>query len=128
MLEKPAYGVSGTPSAYVPQLPETMPAKKTTKKVAAKKVAVKSPVVKKAVAKKAPVKKPVTKAPTKTVAKKASAKVAEKAPVKAARKAAPSLDAIAKAAYLNYRRRADQGLPGDNDSDWLEAERSLHKS
>ena len=42
-----------------------------------------------------------------------------------AKKAAPSLDAIAKAAYLNYRRRMELGLPGDDDSDWLEAERSL---
>ena len=84
-----------------------MPAKKTVKKVAATKVAAKSPVVKKTAAKKAPAEKA--------------------APKKAAtKKAAPSLDAIAKAAYLNYRRRADQGLPGDNDSDWHEAERSLN--
>ncbi len=80
-----------------------MPAKKTTKKVAAKTSAVKS----------APAKKP-------TAAKKATAEPSPK-------KAAPSLDAIAKAAYLNYRRRSEQGLPGDNDSDWLEAERSVRK-
>ena len=85
-----------------------MPAKKSTKKVAAKKSAVKSAPAKKAVARKA-------------VAKKAAAAPAPK-------KAAPSLDAIAKAAYLNYRRRAEQGLPGDNDSDWLEAERSVMES
>jgi len=78
-----------------------MPAKKSTKKVAAKKSAVKSAPAKKAVAKKAPAKKAAPK------------------------KAPPSLDAIAKAAYLNYRRRTEQGLPGDNDGDWLEAERSV---
>jgi hypothetical protein len=37
--------------------------------------------------------------------------------------ARPSLDWIARAAYLNYRRRVEQGLPGDSQSDWLEAER-----
>jgi hypothetical protein len=35
----------------------------------------------------------------------------------------PSLDSIARGAYLNYRRRVEQGLPGDSDGDWLEAER-----
>ena len=85
-----------------------MPAKKSTKKVAAKKSAVK-PAAKKA--------------PAKAAAKKAAAKPVPAKPV--AKKAAPSLDAIAKAAYLNYRRRMELGLPGDDDSDWLEAERSL---
>ena len=89
-----------------------MPAKKSTKKVAAKKSAVKSPPAKKAPAKKAAAPNPA--------AKKAPAK-------KAPKKASPSLDAIAKAAYLNYRRRTEQGLPGDNDGDWLEAERSVMK-
>lgn len=83
-----------------------MPAKKTTKKVAAKKTAAKAAPAKKAAVKKAP-------------AKKAAAK---KAPAK---KAPPSIEAVAKAAYLNYRRRVEQGLPGCHDSDWLEAERSL---
>ncbi len=78
-----------------------MPAKKTTTKVAAKKAAVKAAPAKKAVAKK-------------VAAKKAPAK---KAPL--------SIEAVAKAAYLNYRRRVEQGLPGCHDSDWLEAERSL---
>lgn len=80
-----------------------MPAKKTTKKVAAKKTAVKA----------APAKK--------TAAKNAD----EPAAGKAARKAAVSIEAVAKAAYLNYRRRMELGLPGCHDSDWLEAERSL---
>lgn len=66
---------------------------------------------KKAVAKKAPAKK--TAAP----AKKAAAK--KVAPPK------PSLDLIARAAYLNYRRRVEQGLPGDSHGDWLEAERQM---
>lgn len=90
--------------------PNIMPAKKTTKKVAAKKAAVTPAPAKKAPAKKAAAKK----AP----AKKAAAKPA-------AKKAVPSLDAVAKAAYLNYRRRMELGLPGDDDSDWLEAERSI---
>ena len=77
-----------------------MPAKKTTKKATAKKTVVK------AAGKKAAVKKVATK----------------KAPAK---KAVLSIDALAKAAYLNYRRRVEQGLPGCHDSDWLEAERSL---
>jgi hypothetical protein len=34
-----------------------------------------------------------------------------------------SPDVIARAAYLNYRRRIEQGLPGDSHGDWLEAER-----
>ncbi|MFM2197210.1 MAG: Histone H1-like nucleoprotein [Verrucomicrobiota bacterium] len=88
-----------------------MPAKKTSKKVAAKKAAVEAEPAKKTVAKKAAAKK--------TAAKKAAAK---KAPAK---KTAPSIEAVAKAAYLNYRRRVEQGLPGCHDSDWLEAERSL---
>jgi hypothetical protein len=32
---------------------------------------------------------------------------------------------IARVAYLNYRRRLEQGLPGDSRSDWLEAEKQL---
>ncbi|MEI6177825.1 MAG: hypothetical protein WCS43_13110, partial [Verrucomicrobiota bacterium] len=34
-------------------------------------------------------------------------------------------DTLARAAYLNYRRRVEQGLPGDSHGDWLEAERTL---
>lgn len=37
-------------------------------------------------------------------------------------------DTLARAAYLNYRRRVEQGLPGDSHGDWLEAERSLGKT
>ncbi len=60
-------------------------------------------------------------------AKKAAAKKTAAAPAPAAKKAAakPSLDAVARAAYLNYRRRVEQGLPGDSHGDWLEAERQF---
>lgn len=85
-----------------------MPVKKTTKKVAAKKAAEKVAPTKKAAVKK-------------VAAKKVAAK---KTPAK--KKATPSTEAVAKAAYLNYRRRVEEGLPGCHDSDWLEAERSLH--
>lgn len=36
-----------------------------------------------------------------------------------------SREAVAHAAYLNYRRRIEKGLPGDPHGDWLEAERQL---
>jgi len=36
-----------------------------------------------------------------------------------------TVEALARAAYLNYRRRVEEGLPGDSDGDWLEAERQL---
>ena len=63
----------------------------------------------------------------KTTKKVVAKKVAKKAAVKKApaKKASPSIEALANAAYLNYRRRIEQGLPGCHDSDWLEAERSL---
>jgi hypothetical protein len=117
-------GISFAESAT--NFPIIMAAKKTAKtspeappkdaeiapKPAAKKVAKKA-VAKKAVAKKAVAKKaaPVASAAKKAPAKKAAAK--------------PSLDAIARAAYLNYRRRVEQGLPGDSHGDWLEAERQF---
>ncbi len=62
----------------------------------------------------------------KPVAKKAAKKAAAKKATPAAAKPAaakPSLDAIARAAYLNYRRRVELGLPGNSHGDWLEAER-----
>jgi hypothetical protein len=86
------------------------------------------PVAKKA-AKKAAAKKAAPAA-----AKKAAPAAAKKvAPPAAAKKAAvkkvaavkPSLDVIARAAYLNYRRRVEQGLPGNSQGDWLEAERQF---
>jgi hypothetical protein len=74
-------------------------------------------------------KKTTESAPPKVPAAKKTAKkaapAAEKAP--APKSAAPKVttDAIARAAYLNYRRRVEQGLPGDSRGDWLEAERQL---
>jgi hypothetical protein len=88
-----------------------MAAKKTAKQigVAAPKETT-APVAKKAAAKKAPAKKAATKAAAPTAAKPA---------------AKPTPDAIARAAYLNYRRRVEQGLPGDSHGDWLAAEKQL---
>ena len=77
----------------------------------------------------APVPKKAAKVATKAVAKTAAATSA-KSPTPGVKKTAaskaaakPSPDAIARAAYLNYRRRVEQGLPGDTEGDWLEAER-----
>jgi len=71
--------------------------------------------------------KPVAKKATKTAKKAAKAvtPAADAAAAAPAKKAAakPSLDAVARAAYLNYRRRVELGLPGDSHGDWLEAER-----
>jgi hypothetical protein len=66
----------------------------------------------------------------KKAAKKAVTKAAKSPAPKAAKKAAPKIttDMIAREAYLNYRRRVEQGLPGDSHTDWLEAERQLSKS
>lgn len=89
-----------------------MPAKKSTPKV----VAAKAPA---APAKKAPAKKAAKKAAKTPAAKKTAAKK----PV--AKVSAENYEAIAHAAYLNYRRRMDLGLPGDHDSDWLEAVKSV---
>lgn len=78
----------------------------------------------KPVAKKAA--KPATKAAAKTASPApASVPAIAKTPAPAANKIAakPSLDTIARAAYLNYRRRVEQGLPGNSHGDWLEAER-----
>ncbi len=102
-----------------------------TKKTAAKKVEsaptppedTLKPVAKKAakVAKKAVAKK-ATATKTTAPAKKAAAK---KVAAKKVATPKPSLDVIARAAYLNYRRRVEQGLPGDSHGDWLEAERQM---
>ena len=62
------------------------------------------------------------KEPAKPATKKA-AKVAKVVKKTSAPK--PSLDVVARAAYLNYRRRVEQGLPGDSHGDWLEAERQM---
>ncbi len=73
--------------------------------------------------------KKTAKKAAKTAAKKTAKKAASAtSPVKKAAAKAPArppLDAVARAAYLNYRRRVEQGLPGNSDSDWLQAERQL---
>lgn len=96
-----------------------MATKKTASKTAApapkKAEETPKPVAKKA-AKKAAAKKVAAKEVASTAVKKAPAK---KAAIK------PSLDVIARAAYLNYRRRVEQGLPGNSQGDWLEAERQF---
>lgn len=76
-------------------------------------------------AKKTAKKTPEPATPPTPVAKK-TAKKAVKKPA-TTKPAAPKVtaDAIARVAYLNYRRRVEQGLPGDSDSDWVEAERQL---
>jgi len=82
-----------------------MPAKKTAKKATATPKTEAVPAAKKAAKKAAPA--------TKTAKKAAKSNTR------------PPLDAIARAAYLNYRRRVEQGLPGDSHGDWLEAEKQL---
>jgi hypothetical protein len=93
-----------------------MAAKKTAKTIpesASKKVvATPKPAAKKAAVKKADPARAAVKAPA----------TAKKAPAKKTA-AKPSLDAVARAAYLNYRNRVEKGLPGDSHGDWLEAER-----
>jgi hypothetical protein len=116
---------AGTPCAKSTiNLPRIMAAKKTAKKTTESAPADPTPAAKKA-AKKAPAKKAA--APKEP----ATPKAAKAAKTAAAPKAAPALtakaspDAIARAAYLNYRRRVELGLPGDSHGDWLEAERQL---
>jgi len=101
-----------------------MPAKKTAKK--SPEAASEKPLApsKKAVkgAKTAPAKPTIGKKiySKKTTAKKTVAKTPESK--KAGLAAKVSLDTIARAAYLNYRRRVENGLPGDSHGDWLDAE------
>ena len=88
-----------------------MPAKKAAKKTAKKATkTISSPAAEAAapVAKKAPAKKAARKTAAKKTAKKG-----------------PTTYEIAKAAYLNYRRRVENNQPGCHESDWLEAERKL---
>jgi hypothetical protein len=82
----------------------------------------------------APVPKKTAKVAAKAVARKAAATPAKPPLPRAGKTAAskvaakPSPDAIARAAYLNYRRRVEQGLPGDTEGDWLAAERHFSGS
>jgi hypothetical protein len=100
-----------TRAQHQTNLPTIMSAKKTAKNTAESSTPM-APTAKKA----------TKKAARKTTAEKSAA---SKSP--APRPAAPKVtaDTIARAAYLNYRRRVEQGLPGDSHGDWLEAERQL---
>ncbi len=91
-----------------------MAAKKTAKKSTESVAPKAAPAAKKA-AKKA------TKKAVPASAKPATEKSAAPSPVR------HTADKIARAAYLNYRRRVEQGLPGDSHGDWLEAEKQLGK-
>lgn len=95
-------------------------ATKTTASVTPPAAETVQPVAKKA-AKKATAKKAAPASPKKESAPATAKKAAAKKPAAAK----PSLDVIARAAYLNYRRRVEQGLPGNSQGDWLEAERQL---
>lgn len=94
-----------------------MAAKKTAKKptpaARAATVIKETPATQKVVTKAAAPKVVTKDAALKVVTKVAALKVAAK----------PSIDELARAAYLNYRRRVELGLPGDSHGDWLEAER-----
>ena len=85
-----------------------MPAKKAAKTTAKKTVKQRAPESATTAAYPALNSVPVAKAPRKT-AKKAAKK-------------GPTTDDIAKSAYLNYRRRVENNIPGNHESDWLEAE------
>ncbi|MCX8496974.1 MAG: hypothetical protein ORN51_12405 [Akkermansiaceae bacterium] len=68
--------------------------------------------------------KKTTKTTLETALKKVPAKKSTTKKVKSPKsEVRPSIEVIARAAYLNYRRRIEKGLPGDPRSDWLEAER-----
>ena len=90
--------------------------KSITKKVAAKKVS------KKAVSKKVASKKAAKKAAAKKVAKKATKKAAAKSGKKT-----PGKAAITAKALEIYLKRKSSGEPGDDMSDWLQAEKALSK-
>jgi colicin import membrane protein len=83
-------------------------------------------------------KKTVKKATKKVAAKKSTKKVAKKASKKAAKKitpnkvklapktkAAPTVEEIQHAAYLNYLDRIQSGLPGSPELDWTKAQQDL---
>lgn len=72
--------------------------------------------------------KKLAKSPDDAAPKPAKKATARKAAKKVTPKARPSTDEIAKAAYLNYRRRIENDLPGSHEGDWLEAERQLGES
>jgi hypothetical protein len=91
-----------------------MPAKKTAQKIA-------KPAAKKTSKKGA--------APESSASETKSPKARKSAKAAAAtsKAPAPSTDEVAHAAYLNYRRRVEQGIPGNHDEDWLKAEAELSR-
>lgn len=58
-------------------------------------------------------------------AKTAKKKTAPRKTAARAKKSGPSTDEIATAAYLNYRKRIEHGIPGNHESDWIQAEQEL---
>jgi len=98
---------------------------KTAKSTASEAEVPAKPAVKKAAA--TPAKKTSPAKAKKAAAKKAAATAPLPASTPKKVVVKPSLDAIARAAYLNYRRRVEQGLPGDSHGDWLEAERQFNQ-
>ncbi|MBM3863810.1 MAG: hypothetical protein FJ385_07680 [Verrucomicrobia bacterium] len=98
-----------------------MASKKTTRKQTATPSArAKAPAKTKTPPAAAKSRKPVTASkPRATTARKKAATPKSESKPKASR------EAVAHAAYLNYRRRIEKGLPGDPHGDWLEAERQL---
>jgi hypothetical protein len=102
-----------------------MPAKKSATTPATPPVPTSAPV-KKAAATKVPVektaaKKTAAKTPVSKAAPAAAQAVAKSSPASAR----PTREQIEQAAYFNYRTRAEKGLPGDPQSDWVAAERKL---
>jgi len=89
-----------------------MPAKKAAKTTAKKAAKQQAPESTRTPADPALNSAPVAKTPRKTAKKTA--------------KKGPSTDDIAKSAYLNYRRRVENNIPGNHESDWLEAENQLN--
>jgi hypothetical protein len=81
---------------------------------------------KKAAAKKA-TKDSASQPANKATARKTTVKKSSTPKKKAEKKSSPSIDSVARSAYLNYRRRVENGLPGDSHGDWLEAERQLRE-
>jgi len=95
-----------------------MSAKKTAAKATAKKTAAKK------TAKKAAATKPAI-AEGKSAAKKVVS--AKKKSIDAKPTNVPSIEAIARQAYLHYLHRVQNGLPGDSHGDWIAAEKELIK-
>lgn len=102
-----------------------MAAKKTANKIGETTPNIDTEAVKKTAIKASPAAKKVP--AKKVVAKKAAATSTAAPATKKIPAVKPSLDAVARAAYLNYRRRVESGLPGDSHGDWLEAERQFNE-